>query len=308
MLQDTPELRGILADLFPGFVIEESPAPSGQRVVYFGHFSSKGNPPEQEEWHNWGGIVLKVSAGLSARSVAYLQREAATLGVLDSPGFPKLFMENLFVENPVTEEALNPNLYVTFEERIESEPLSNVMDKFNSEVEICDFLLCCTSVLKDLWGHNNKYIHRDLKPANILIKPDGSVAIIDLGIVRESGETGLTNTEAPYGPCTPGYASPEQVKNDKLNITFRSDLFSLGVIGYELYTGGNPFFQKGMLAHDVFQRVLYHEPPLLKDSHGASDRFSNLIQRLLGKEPYLRFRRVEIFENELHGIIEEWGG
>jgi eukaryotic-like serine/threonine-protein kinase len=306
-LADNEELREILGTLFPGFYIDDTPAPSGQRVVYFGHFEGSKRAPQQSGWSKWGSVVLKVSAGLSAQTIAYLQREVAALRSINSRSFPKLYMENLFTQNPETEEDLKPKLYITIEEKLNANPLTEERARFNSEGEIAAFLSETIKSLKLLWLHKNKYVHRDLKPANILVRQDGGISIIDLGIIRESGEKGLTITNMMHGPCTPCYASPEQVKNDKLNISFRSDLFSLGVIGYELATGRNPFYEEDMSAEDVFSSILTHQQPPLAEVAQYSSRFSNLIDRLLGKEPYQRYRQVELVETELNKIIEELG-
>jgi len=92
-------------------------------------------------------------------------------------------MENLFTQNPVTEEDLKPKLYITIEERIDADPLTDEMSKFNSEYEIASFLLRTIESLKLLWLHKNKYVHRDLKPANILVHQDGNVSVIDLDMM-----------------------------------------------------------------------------------------------------------------------------
>src|SRR5690606_19437392 len=115
------------------------------------------------------------------------------------------------------------------------------------------------------WLHPKRYVHRDVKPANILVKSDGSIVVIDLGIIRETGSIGLTNTYLPIGPCTPGYASPEQLKNEKESITFKSDLFSLGVLCYTIISGGNPFSSNGDNLNDVFDKTLNYDPKPLKE-------------------------------------------
>lgn len=92
-----------------------------------------------------------------------------------------------------------------------------------------------------IWNLKPARVHRDLKPANILVRDDNTICLIDLGIAREEGAKGNTLTYAQVGPCTPAYASPEQAKNDKQNITFKSDFFSIGIIIYELLSGSNPF-------------------------------------------------------------------
>ncbi len=209
---DSNSLRDLLKVLLPGLQIEETLKPSGQRVVYFAFFQKgEANPKHLA----WGKVVLKVTEELSPRQIAYLQKEIEILNSLNSPYYPKLLFNNVYSQNPVTEEKLTKRLFVTIEERLNAKPLSDLYENFNDEGLVLNLLIKLVNALCLLWNHDNRLVHRDIKPENILIDENNEIAIIDLGIIREEGTVGLTDTYAPWGPCSPAYASPEQAKNDK---------------------------------------------------------------------------------------------
>jgi serine/threonine-protein kinase len=148
-------------------------------------------------------------------------------------------------------------------------------------------------------------VHRDLKPENILIRPNGDVVVIDLGIVREAGTAGITATEAIHGPLSWPYCSPEQARNDKRAISFKSDFFSLGVIAYQLIAGFNPFNVSGQ-EHPARQReaILNLTPKPLVEVSGCHEPTSTLVMKMLEKQPYQRPRTPEILIEELHGALQ----
>ena len=123
--------------------------------------------------------------------------------------------------------------------------------------------------------------------------------IIDLGIVREEGAPGITYDDSPWGPCTPLYSSPEQARNDKKNISFKSDFFALGTIAYELITGANPYGKQSDDARVVFNNVRDLQPRTLFKLGRASEPFSNIVQTLMKKEPFERYRTVPLFRKAL---------
>lgn len=301
-LVDSNHLRDLLCRLLPGLVIEQAAKPSGQRIVYFCTFEGGGAKGKQIAW---GKIVLKVAAELHPTQIAYLQKEIEILNSLESPNYPKLYYNDVFSEDPGTETRLAKRLFITIEERVDAQPLTICRNKFFDERSVLELLLKLVDALSLIWNHKKKLVHRDLKPDNILIKENNDVVIIDLGILREEGAVGLTKSYAFCGPCTPLYASPEQARNDKKNISFKSDLFSLGTIAYELMTGSNPYVSgpdDGVA--EILENVVNMTPPSLKSLNKASDRFSNLLEKLMAKEPYQRHRSVEFLKADLQSIKE----
>lgn len=131
-------------------------------------------------------------------------------------------------------------------------------------------------------------VHRDIKPANIILSDNGQVHFLDFGIARVIGEMSLTKTEAIFGPCTPGYAAPEQFNNLKKDIDSRADLFSIGVVTYECITGTNPF-QEG--ARSQLEMLLKTETitPVAHNIKGDNEhQFMGILGSLMGKYPSRR--------------------
>lgn len=304
MPNDSKELRETLKSIFPSLEITGVAPTSGQRVVYFGHFID-GEDIEFTNWHKWGTVVIKIVEGITAESLTYLQREISILSEINSSRYPKLYFYETFYENPITEIRLKNRLFITIEEHIESKPLSECISNYRDELQVIELLLELIDSLRLLWEHRNKIVHRDIKPDNILIRPDGRVAIIDLGITRETGSPGVTNTHFPFGPMTLLYASPEQATNDKQNITFKSDCFSLGVIAYELLSGENPFGHPSINSPaEIYSNLLHKQPESLEKVAKVSHRFACFISKLLEKQPFRRFRTIESLVTELNLIKE----
>lgn len=306
MLADSPELREQIAHLFPAVQIENVvPTPSGQRLVYFCSFTDGTTVDPQVGWTHWGSVVMKLSPDVHPSIIARLEKEIEILNGLQSSHYPRLYYYDVFREDPITEKPFPFRIFVTIEERVAGVPLSACCDNYRDEERTAGLLLQLIDALRLLWEHPQKVVHRDLKPDNIMVRPDGTIAVIDLGILREEGTGGSTLTSQPFGPCTPAYASPEQARNEKRLITFKSDFFALGTIVYVLLTRANPFMHSlTEPAYVVLDRVQNHFPPPLKVLGMASAGFSDMIEQLMAKQPYQRQRTIDGLRSQLIEIIK----
>jgi len=133
-------------------------------------------------------------------------------------------------------------------------------------------------------AHARGVIHRDLKPANVLLDPSGHAYITDFGVARSLGATGMTQTGIIVG--TPEYLSPEQARGDPADA--RSDLYTTGLILYEMLTGALPF-AGGTPAETVIQRIVRPPPSLAKARPDLPRWLHAFCDRLLKVNPSHRF-------------------
>ncbi|MFN2386614.1 MAG: protein kinase [Thermoanaerobaculia bacterium] len=141
-------------------------------------------------------------------------------------------------------------------------------------------------------AHEVGVIHRDIKPQNIIIDPAGGLKIMDFGIARLTQDRGMTATGTVVG--TPDYMSPEQARGVPLD--FRSDIYSTGVVLYEIFTGSLPFEGDSPLAV-VLKHVQEKPPPPQTKNPKLDPRISAIILRCMQKAPDDRYPSVnELYE------------
>lgn len=165
------------------------------------------------------------------------------------------------------------------------------------------------------FAHQNLVIHRDLKPSNILITNDGKVKLLDFGIAKLLKSEEINQTATQMHIFTPEYASPEQVQGEKL--TTATDIYSLGVILYELLTENRPYNTESKNISEIIKTVCETEPvrpslavikntnqtdypkSKIKNQKSLRGDLDNIILKALRKEPERRYSSVEQLSEDI---------
>lgn len=243
--------------------------------------------------------VLPPDLAEEPRHLERFRREARSVAALNHPNIVTLYS---------VEEV--EGLHFLVMEVVEGETLADLLASGPMPLE--QLLPIARSLAEALEAaHACGVVHRDLKPRNVMVSREGRVKILDFGIARSThsrdgdeaddstSETDLTRTGRLIG--TAAYMSPEQIQGDPVDQ--RSDLFSLGVLLYEMATGQRPFQGKSRLS--TMAAVLHDTPPPLSTLvAGLLDRFDWIVSRCLAKEPSLRYRNAAELRSDLLKLAE----
>lgn len=238
----------------------------------------------------------RILADLSHQNIAHLIDGGTT-----EEGWPYLVME--YIDGvPITRYCDRRSLSVT--------------DRLKLFRQVCDAVS---------YAHGHQVVHRDLKPGNIFVSGDGLVKLLDFGIAKILDPSlrpdALSMTRTGMYAMTPEYASPEQIRGEE--ITTSTDVYSLGVVLYELLTGTHPFRFKTRILHEMTRTICDEDPvipsraefpdPTRRNGENTREKLSrrlrgdldNIILKAMRKDPAQRYESVEQLgrdiENHLSG-------
>jgi len=184
-------------------------------------------------------------------------------------------------------------------EYVEGSPINHYCNDRNLSTEQRLKLFCtvCDAVQ---YAHQHLVIHRDIKPGNILVTSEGLPNLVDFGIAKllDNGKSipDATATVMPF--MTPQYASPEQVYG--LSATTATDIYSLGVVLYELLTGRSPYRLKSRVPHELAQAILDQEPQRQR----LKGDLDNIVLMAMRKEPQRRYASAQQFAEDIHRHLD----
>ena len=189
----------------------------------------------------------------------------------------------------------NNNIYLLME-YVEGQDLNEYIHHTHGlivEDDICDLFCPILDALG--YAHQNEIIHRDIKPSNIIITPGGSPKVLDFGIATSLKK--IQEEQGNYIVGTPAYMSPEQVKGE--NLDARSDIYSLGVLLFEMLTGKQPYADLSQEI-DINEQIIEKPLPRLRDYYRyTSKKIQSIVDKATAKNPNERYQSCEEFKQAL---------
>ncbi|MCI8347240.1 MAG: Stk1 family PASTA domain-containing Ser/Thr kinase [Bacilli bacterium] len=233
--------------------------------------------------------VLRGDLSNDEKFVRRFQREALSASSLSHPNIVEMY-----------DVGEDNGLYYIVMEYVEGKTLKQLLKRRGNLTlsEAIDIMLQLTDGMAH--AHDSYIIHRDLKPQNIMIQDDGQVKITDFGIAMALNSTQLTQTNSVMGSVH--YLPPEQASGK--GSTIKSDIYSLGIIFYELLTGKLPF--KGDNAVEIALKHMRDPIPSLKeDNPNIPQSIENTILKATAKNPKNRYDDAKSMHDDLLTVLDE---
>ena len=234
----------------------------------------------------------------SASNLVRFEREAKLASSLDHPNICTIF--GLHKVGDVQFIAMQYVEGRNVRDLVDGKPL-DLRSALSIAIQVTDALAA---------AHSRGIVHRDIKARNVMVTRSGTVKVLDFGLAKliespqaTSSDPNLTEAGVPYGTST--YAAPEQAQG--LKADHRADIFSTGVLLYEMLAGTWPF--RGKTALDVRYAVVYHKPkPIIearREDSPALRRIQEILDKALAKAPADRYQKIEDMRGDLQEVLHE---
>lgn len=259
------------------------------------------------------GYIIERNIGQGAMASVYLalhqnlERRVALKLMAGSLVTDETFRERFLKEGKIVAQLNHPNIITIFDigvvqsnyfmamEYVSGGTLKERMSKPMPPGEAVEILVALAKALG--YAHKRNFIHRDVKPANILFRDDGTPVLSDFGIAKTLG-AGTQMTRTGWAVGTPSYMSPEQALGKSVDA--RCDLYSLGVLFYELLVGKKPY-----AANDSFAVALMHVNDPIPQLPDEPSQFQPIIDQLMAKNPDDRFPDADALIEALQPLRSE---
>ncbi len=252
----------------------------------------------------YGGIDPAIDRKVALKTIR--------LDFLSDPEEMEEMKKRLFLEAQAAGKLNHPNIVTIYDvgsegamqyiamEQIEGQTLEDMIKRevnFNFKIVARMIHQICLALQ---YAHDAGIVHRDIKPANLMVLPDYSIKVMDFGIARVESSS-MTKTGVAMG--TPNYISPEQLQGQKID--GRSDLFSLGIVFYEMLVGERPF--KGDNLTSLIYSIVNTEPeePSKKNPR-IPPLFDHIVGKLLKKNPAERYQRASDISAALSDFVQSF--
>lgn len=246
-------------------------------------------------------VALKVIEADAATpdSLRRFQHEAELLARLQHPGIAQIYESGQFDDCG----QMRPFLVM---ELVDGVPVTTYARALDLRSRIDLLARICDAVQH---AHQRGVIHRDLKPSNILAEPDGRPRILDFGVARAiDGHTLATSMHTGAGQLvgTLAYMSPEQAAGATNDIDTRSDIYALGVLGYEMLVGRLPHDPRGHPMHEVARTIIEVDPPSPRSvDRSLSGDVDVILRKALAKRPVDRYQSASELASDLRRHLQD---
>ena len=263
-------------DLLDHYKIEKVVATSGMATVFRAVDTLTGAPVAIKVPHpQIDNDAALTDRFLREESIGTKLNHPGVMKVFSNPTRSRTYMVMEWLEGKLLRQILNE------EKTLSSERAARLAARIASALE---------------YIHANGIVHRDLKPENIMVDANDNIRLIDFGIASNAGARRLTFANLSQNLGTPDYISPEQVRGKRGDA--RSDIYSLGVMLYEMLTGTVPFSGPSLLA--VMNDRLLNDPlPPSSIDANITPQMEEIIYRALEREPRNRYKNAREFQQDL---------
>jgi WD40 repeat protein len=281
-VNDRPSRMKLDAPSIPGYRIDKILGEGGMGTVY----AAEQDAPRRQ-------VAIKVLHGRSGNALVRFQAEAEIMAHLDHPGIARVLEAG--------EADGHPFLVM---EHVEGQTLDRFVKGLALDNRLELFLPLCEAVH---YAHLKGVIHRDLKPSNVMVRDGKRVVVLDFGVARVAGDDGKTPGQTRAGELigTPLYMSPEQARLRPDEVDVRTDVYTLGVMLYELACGELPYNATKDVPLPILTCMICEDPtvPLAKYDPRLRGDLEAITAKALAKDPAERYQSVAALGDDVRRYL-----